>query len=266
MIRLLTEADRVRVLSFLNQEPSYNIFPIGDIETFGFDTDFQRVYGEFDEDEDFLSILLRYREHAIYYAPTERFSREYLPIFEDDPFEHISGKTRLMMLVKPHLEGFTERREQFCEATELRAPVAYDETIVKTVRTKEECGKLYDLLATIPEFGIHKKPKQAYIEGKYESLKMGTTLYIEQDGKFVSTVATTAETSINAMVVAVATHADYRNNGYASALMTHLMKLYLEDKDKDLCLFYDNDAAGQIYLRLGFDYIGAWSLFDKTDE
>jgi predicted GNAT family acetyltransferase len=92
---------------------------------------------------------------------------------------------------------------------------------------------------------------------------MGTTLYIEDNNKVISTVATTAETTKSAMVVAVATHKKYRNQGHATRLMKALSKLYLKDKHKELCLFYDNPEAGKIYLNLGFKPMGQWTMFRK---
>ncbi len=92
---------------------------------------------------------------------------------------------------------------------------------------------------------------------------MGVTLFIEEAGKVVSSVATTAETTKSAMVVSVATKEEARNKGYASALMMELMKEYLINKNKELCLFYDNPSAGKIYHRLGFETIGTWDMYKK---
>jgi predicted GNAT family acetyltransferase len=92
---------------------------------------------------------------------------------------------------------------------------------------------------------------------------MGSTLFIEDQGQIVSTVATTAETTINAMVVSVATDPDYRNKGMASYLLKVLMKDYIIKKKKSLCLFYDNPAAGKIYQRLGFKQLGLWDMYFK---
>jgi predicted GNAT family acetyltransferase len=133
---------------------------------------------------------------------------------------------------------------------------------IKLVQTKEDASKLYDLLATISEFNTSKESKEEFIQGKMTSINMGTTMVLEEDGKFVSTVATTAETTKDAMVVGVATHKDYRKKGYASILMSALMKRYFNDLHKDLCLFYDNPKAGKIYLRMGFKDIGKWVMYE----
>ncbi len=46
MIRKLVEKDREKLLSYLSAEPAINIFIIGDVEQFGFDSDFQELWGQ----------------------------------------------------------------------------------------------------------------------------------------------------------------------------------------------------------------------------
>lgn len=263
MIRLLTEADCDTALTYLRQDASYNIFPIGDIETFGFDQPFQRIYGEFNDKDQLLSILLRYRNNAIYYCHEERFNDEYESIFAKDPFDFFSGKTELTNLVQPFLTNYTQKTMYFCEATSYDEGLSPTSIKIHTLQTKEDCERLYDLLSIISEFNIVKQNKKDFVEGKLFSIQMGLTLFIEEDGKIVSTVATTAETTTNAMVVAVATHPEYRYKGYASILMKALMKEYLVVRRKSLCLFYDNPKAGAIYMRLGFTPIGTWDMYTK---
>lgn len=261
MIRLLTEQDRERVLKYLYQDPAYNIFIIGDIEAFGFDKPFQRIYAEFD-DEKLLSVFLRYRDSAIYYADTLRFNKDYLDIFDKDSFSYISGKTHLMNLIKPYLESYKNFHTYFCEAKTLVVDVN-SHLDIKRMTTKEDAYKVYDLVSTVEEFAAFHQDKEAYADAKLKSMAMGMTLYLEEDNRAISTVATTAETTQNAMVVAVATHKDARNKGYASKLMQALMHEYLIKKQKRLCLFYDNPSAGKIYQRLGFETIGTWDMYKK---
>lgn len=262
MIRLLTKKDEKQLLEYLYQEPSFNIFPIGDVEHFGFDQDFQRIYGEFDDAQALKSILLRYRESAIYYAHEHRFNDAYLTIFNEDPFEFFSGKYELLEMIEPYLIFAKKQVTFFCKATEISSPVDSDDQ-VKIASNEDDYSKLYDLLKRIEEFQYLKKDKDKFISEKMVSKQMGTTLFLEEDGKAISTVATTAETTKSAMVVAVATHQKYRNQGYATRLMKALMKIYIEEKNKELCLFYDNPEAGKIYLSLGFKPMGKWTMFRK---
>ncbi|MFW6319767.1 MAG: hypothetical protein ACOC1L_06235, partial [Bacillota bacterium] len=192
MIRLLTEHDRETVLNYLYQDPAYNIFIIGDIEAFGFNQTFQRIYAEFDNGR-LLSVLLRYRDSAIYYADTLRFNKAYLDIFEKDPFSYISGKTKLMNLIKPHLISYENFHTYFCEATTFNKEWETD-PIIKYMTTKEDAYKIYDLIATVEEFSVFQQDKEAYADAKMKSMAMGMTLYLEDCNRAISTVATTAET------------------------------------------------------------------------
>jgi predicted GNAT family acetyltransferase len=263
MIRRLTEKDRHSVLAYLYKDLSFNIFPIGDIEAFGFETDFQRIYADFDDQNNYLSVFLRYKEHAVYSSYSNVFNQEYLKIFEEDPFEYLNGKEEIINLIKPFLKEFNYRQMYFCEAKAIKHKLDINQNLIREVKTKEECGMLYDLLTKIEEFGYFKMTKEKFIENKLSSIEMGKTLYIKEDNKIVSTVAVTAETTKNAMVVAVATDKDYRGKGYASLLLLKLMDIYINQKKKQLCLFYDNPSAGKIYLKLGFENIGLWSMSDR---
>jgi len=263
MIRQLKEADREEVLTYLYQEPEFNIFLIGDIEHYGFNQDFQRVYGEYDDKQKLLSVFIRYRENAVYYADQERFSLDYLDIFKHDPFKFLSGKENLLNLIEPYLDSYKKEAMYFCKATSFNERPQTRAYNIQKVQSREDCEKLYDLLSQIKEFESFKKDKEDFIQSKLKSIDMGVTLFIEKDGEVLSTVATTAETFMNAMVVGVATHPGHRQKGYASVLLLYLMDLYMNQKNKHLCLFYDNPSAGKIYMRLGFKPIGKWTIYRK---
>ena len=267
MIRKLIEADRVPVLEYLYQDVNFNIFPIGDIEAFGFDNLVQVIYGEFDEEGHYLSIFLRYRDNGIYYSHNNHFNVEWLKIFDIERFNNFSGKTELTNLIKPYLKEFTSHQMYFCRANHLNYDGLIDESEIRNLRTEDDCSKLFDLLVNIEEFQIGRQGKEEFIKNKMDSEnKMGITLFIKQEDKVVSTVAATAETTKNAMIVGVATDKDYRHKGYATKLLISLMNRYINQKKKELCLFYDNPEAGKIYLRLGFEYIGTWSLYRRQKD
>ena len=152
----------------------------------------------------------------------------------------------------------------FCQATAIETDIAVTEEI-KTVTDVDDIEKLYYLLKSIDEFGYQHKSLEDFTKSTMNGLKMGLKLYVEKDDLMVSTVATTAETTKNAMVVGVATLTDYRKQGYASQLMISLMKEYFYNKKKNLCLFYDNPEAGKIYIRLGFKDIGKWVMMSDIE-
>jgi uncharacterized protein len=266
MIRILTELDRREVLEYLNREPAFNIFPIGDIETFGFDKDFQRLYADINEFGEYLSVFLRYKENAVFYTHLNTFNQDYLDIFAKDPFDFLSGKTDVLVMFEPYLKGFTRKQMHFCRAKKMLKPTTNHELHIKQLSTEEDCLKLYDLISQIEEFSSFQKDKIKFVSDKLKSMAMGLTYFIEENDKVISTVATTAETTTSAMVVAVATDPLYRNRGLATVLMKELMNTYLNNKKKELCLFYDNPSAGKIYLRLGFEYLGSWDMYKKAKK
>ena len=83
---------------------------------------------------------------------------------------------------------------------------------------------------------------------------------IENEKKEIITVSQiTAENSKSAMVVGVATRKDYREKGYMSKCLSKLCSDFI-DKNKSLCLFYDNPKAGRVYKKIGFEEIGTWIM------
>ena len=116
MIRKLTETDRLEVLKYLYQSPSLNIFIIGDIETFGFESDFQTTYGEFDEENNYLSVLLFYRENVVFYSHIDQFNADWLKTFKQHVFKFFSGRKTLMDLICPHLTDFEYTQMYFADA------------------------------------------------------------------------------------------------------------------------------------------------------
>jgi hypothetical protein len=136
-----------------------------------------------------------------------------------------------------------------------------DTTDIIECKTEEDCALTFDLLNTIKEFDSMKnQTKDDFIESKMRSLEHSKSYYIKQDNKCVSTVSTVADTTKSAMIVAVASDPLYRQKGYASKLMKHIMKYYIINLHKTLCLFYDNPKAGAIYKRLGFKDIDQWVM------
>ncbi len=260
MIRKLTENDRTQTLKYCYQDPSINIFIIGDIENYGMETDFQSVYGEFKNNE-LISVLLRYKENIIFYSHLESFNPEYIDIMNQYKFQFISGRESLTNLIKPYFKEFKEKPMYFAEATSLSKEFVLDQEDVINVKTEDQIKKVFHTLKTIDEFDSMKDTlEEPFIQSTIKKLNHSVTLSIEKNNVCAATVATVADTKKSAMVVAVATHKDHRKQGLASKLMINLMHEYLNIRKKYLCLFYDNPKAGAIYKRLGFKDIDKWVM------
>ncbi len=259
MIRQLTQADDPAVQQLIRQKPAENLFIIGDVEAFGYEEDFQTLWGEFDDDGKLQAVLLKYEENFIPFSLGAFDAKGFATIMNSsESFTFLSGLKEIVSQIEPYLTVQPTSKREFyyakCTHSELLVKRVDDE--VKKV-TLEEIPQLVDLLTSIPEF--HNS--QTTIENKKRNMEKGVSrsYYFEEDGKMVSTASTTAENSLSAMIVGVATDAHYKRKGYATRCLNQLC-LDILAEGKELCLFYDNPEAGKIYKRLGFEDIGFWSM------
>ncbi|CAM4023428.1 GNAT family N-acetyltransferase [Mesobacillus thioparans] len=259
MIRKLRDTDNEAVMMFLKEEPALNLFIIGDIEAFGYESDFQELWGFFHKGE-LSGVLLRFHNSFIPYAKNDR-----IPVkeFSDIILKYsgkifLSGKSELVEkfegipgldLGKKQVTYFAEcSTDSFLEDTDLEILTA----------VPEDVDRIIELRGSIEEFFPNPNAREIFLQ----SLKSATgrTYYVEKDGKMAASASTAAENSKSAMIVGVCTHKDYRRKGLATAVMQKLFKDVM-DEGKILCLFYDNPEAGRIYKRLGFVDIGMWTMF-----
>ncbi|HAX71972.1 MAG TPA: GNAT family N-acetyltransferase [Firmicutes bacterium] len=262
MIRLLTEADRKPTLAFLGKQPGLNLFHIGDIENYGFDSEIQTVWGNFNDTGELNGVLLRYRD-------------TYLPYFEGDEFDVTDFKKIIdqaqhakviqgeKVIIEKFLTCFDEYKQKecyFCELVDDMRLQTFNHDI--KVATPNDAKRILNLLMSIEEFDFGDRTSLESIQQKIED-KSGRIYYIENEvGEVICNVQTTAENSKSAMVVGVATHPNYRNLGLMSQALSKLCHDVLAE-GKTLCLFYDNPSAGSVYHRLGFKSIGKWKMLIK---
>lgn len=257
MVRKLEEKDRAAVMEYLSAEPSINLFALGDIELFGFDKEFQEVWGSFDKRGAIDGVLLRFRENFIPYYKADDFDdagfKKIIQSFEGDTM--ISGKESIIENYTNLLPGKEGRKMYFCELTskELLIDNSAD---IKTA-TVNDAWRIQALMETIEEFT--RPGTQKEIEDTIKS-KSGRIYYMEDDsGQMMSVSQTAAENSRSAMIVGIATAKEYRNRGLMSVCLSKLCADVL-DEGKTLCLFYDNPKAGSVYHKLGFVSIDKWVM------
>lgn len=257
MIRKLTEDDHLKVFSFLSEEPSINLFILGDIEVFGYHSDFQELWAEFDGESQIRAILLRFYQSYIAYAKGDFDVLGFSEIIKSggQPIQ-LSGKKSV---VEKFESTLSFEKKQVMHFAECRSS---DHLHGTTVAVKKaglgDVDRIIDLRKSISEFHVNPDAKEILVR----SMKANTsrTYFTEQNGAITSCVSTTAENSLAAMIVGVCTKKGFRKQGLATAIME---KLFIEvlSEGKILCLFYDNPEAGRIYKRLGFKDIGLWTMY-----
>lgn len=262
MIRLLKEKERDLVLRFLESEPSLNLFLIGDIYNNGMHTDFQELWGDFNELGELRAVLLRFYDSYIPYAPGD-FDVEGLAAVISDQgiIQMLSGMDSVTKAFRPvlPLNWSKIRQTYFAELVGSGKLEASSRKISLEVKkmTVKDVPKIMTLTRDIQEFDISTNTEKMLTQ----SLQSGDSRgwWVASGDKAVAMVRTTAENPYSAMIVGVGTHQTYRGQGLASHLLNILCQELL-DEGKRLCLFYDNPEAGTIYKRLGFRDIGMWNM------
>ena len=260
MIRKLTQKDHESVMALVGQKPAENLFIIGDIEAYGYDSDMQELWGQFENDQ-LIAVLLRYDKNFIPYSDGPYDTQGFADIILSHPhaFE-ISGLQQIIESLKPliHREMTSLRETYYAKCTALSYEVNEEKISQATYLQPSEYEENIELLRSIPDFALGNFSVES--RARAEKDKTGRTYIIRnKEGIMVSSASSTAENSQSAMIIAVGTKPGYERNGYATLCMEKLCSELLSE-GKSLCLFYNNPAAGKIYKRMGFSDIGMWTM------
>lgn len=259
MIKKLTEKEHEQVLSFLGKEPSINLFIIGDIEAFGYGSEFQELWAEFDEKHEIKAVLLRFYQSFIPYAKGEFDSKSFVEIMKryQQPIS-LSGKSELVEKFEEYKE-LNLGKKQVTFFAECRTGEHLGTTKFKIKKAGlDDVDQIIFLRRSIGEFHVKDDARDILIQSMQSN--SSRTYYLEENGIMTSCVSTAAENSLSAMIVGVCTRKDFRRKGLATAIMQQLFRDVI-DEGKTLCLFYDNPEAGRIYKKLGFRDIGKWTMY-----
>jgi len=267
MIRKLTELDRQKTLEYLSEEPAINLFIIGDIEGFGFDVDFQEIWADFDVQDNIDGLLLRYHEYFIPYSKSQGYDwtefKSMIVEAESKIEGHVglSGKESILMQFNDILPQHKRRSTYFCELTSREKLLKENFDDIK-IAGPDDANRVHGLIEDIVEFDSINDVDR--IKHKLET-NTGRVYYYEENDLMTSVAQTTAENSMSAMIVGVATLPEYRKTGLMSRCLSKLCMDVLGE-NKTLCLFYDNPKAGNVYHKLGFETLDMWTMISWISE
>ncbi|MFL0246063.1 GNAT family N-acetyltransferase [Candidatus Clostridium stratigraminis] len=266
MIRKLDESDNNNLMKLIMDEPEYNLYIIGDVENFGYCQDFLELFGEFDECGMISAVLVRYFGIFNLYAKDRFDVNGFINIMKNyKKLGMLVGKTQIISRFEDTSIGFNKYElHHFAVLKELKLEFEIDKKVIVKKANIGDVGRIADLKNMIGEFS---RGSNNFKEILLNDFKAGTAhgYYVEVDGNMISYAQTSAENSKSAMVVSVMTDKKYRKKGLASACLKVLCD-DLVKQGKTLCLFYKNPEAGAIYRKLGFEEIGLWSMYMKTEK
>lgn len=265
-MKQLTNEHSHRVLNYLLQEPEFNLFMIGDIEIYGLEDSHVSVYtGDDWEQGDFPYILLCFMGKYCIYSHCKNYDIASAASFIiEQGSRDISGKADIAEMLLPCLPAASIKRTFMSRLNHMSVQPEENDMVCRL--TKEHVKEIYELYLQIEELeNYHRMTSEHALESILQNLEIsGRTygLFVTEgsDRRLVSVASTAAETSRCAMIIGVATLAEYRGHGYASTIVKKLCSDCLRDGKQFLCLFYDNPAAGRIYHQIGFEELGLYTM------
>lgn len=267
MIRKLSNADFKTLMDFVRKEKEWNIFIIGDILSFGFDSPVVEVWGEFDVISGNLkAVLLRYRRDLIFYSDSDSWDIDsFCNIILTTRCKVFSGKKDAVMPFLKALNVLNKREQLFMKldssVDKNKLELSQEEFEKVRVINKDNLEENLDKLELIVY--LYQSIEEFLNPSTFEQLRQDVLMgrsriyYIEEDGMVVSSARTGAEIADMAMVLSVCTMHEYRSRGYATMCMKRLCSDLIKE-GKSLCLFCDNPKAANIYRKIGFQQIGTW--------
>ncbi len=255
MIYKCDENKREDLLNFLYNEPSMNLFAIGDIETYGFEHFDLDVWAYVDSKDEISGVLVRYKENVmpIHGKEFEGFDT-FLPLIQSLTPLYISGNEEVIAQYEEEFEDYEKKENYLAECKEL----AMESPLVQEVvpLNKEDISLYFDCLK---EIGMMKQQTIEEITNELDRDSNAIQVIKDETGKIVSTGRIAVETKLSAMIVAVGTIESYREKGYATAITAALVNICIQKK-KTACLFYSNPEAGRVYQHLGFKDTQKWIM------
>lgn len=258
MIYKCDENQQEELLNFLYQEPTINLFAIGDIETYGFDHFDLDVWVYVNSKDEIIGVLVRYKENVIpIHGKDFEGLDTFLPLIQSlDPI-YISGSEEVIAQYEEEFEKYEKEETYLAECQELEIVSPLIDQVVPL--DKKEIDLYLDCLK---EVGMKKQLTMEEITNELDRDRNTIQVIKDESGQMVSTGRIAVETKLSAMIIAVGTTESYRKKGYATAIVAALVNECLR-KDKTACLFYSDPDAGRLYQHLGFKETHKWIRLKK---
>ena len=267
MLTKASEKDRKEIINYCLSEPIINIFIIGDIENFGFSSEFQDIWYQ-RKNNKIVGLILRYHNSLIVYSKDLDMDFNLIgDLLDEFSIDIINGKSTVIDALYEFLPGnFNRKNMNFCEHKHSTALAEITEDI--KIANKDEAMDIAIAYGNISEFkylyseDVNKRYEQIFNrinsgEGKH--------LLIRDESVILAHGNTTAENSFSGMIGGIFTREEERNKGYGTQIISALTKDLLS-RNKSVCLFYGNEKEGRIFKKLGFEIIGKWTVLGRIKD
>ena len=258
------EAQRPTLMEYLAKEGVYHAFLMADIENYGFDKEFQTVYGDWNG-ENLCGVYLRFYENLILSADKRGVNREFLrQLFQRWQPEVVMGKLetaeQVSALLSSYQKGVKTLYSIDGERFKGRKRITLSDHVILKRGKPGDGDKIHHFLMEIPE-----------IRALYTSKKMiedrlingdGVHIFLEKEGRVIAHANSTALSSSSAMIGGVACAPEYRGRGYASFLTAVLVEELLSS-GRTAGLFCDREEKENLFVHMGFEKTGLWQTLTR---
>ncbi|WP_062107457.1 GNAT family N-acetyltransferase [Bacillus niameyensis] len=258
----LTSSNHKEVIRLFGAEIDNYQFIINDLVTQNYQGEHLKVFGEYDENGNLVSILLNNFNNVTYYSNTDRDVDGYKEILKTLTFSKLSGPSKLMSKFIPYINVKSDTLSHMGVVKNIAVTRKYPDIAIKTVQTGKEIGMQYDLFLLTDEFiGSLPKSKSDYIKQESDRLKntKDRTVYISMNNEMVSSAATIREGEKSAIIIGVFTNPKFRGKGYGTEVLIGLFDMLLNE-GKYPYLFHSNPVARNVYKNLGMTEVCEWRV------
>lgn len=266
-MKKLNQEHAQAVMEYVLLEPEYNVFFIGNLENYGLESEQCSFYtAKAWAGGRFPYLVLDYGNDFLIYSHDPSYhAAEVADFLSHVPMKNLSGKREL---IEPLLMYFDHLELVPTYLARLNSPTILTASGIPVRKLlAADVPAIYGVLSQIEEFfTIRSRSKEESFKKILTSLTHEGRMYgIFEGGKLAAIAGTSAENSMSAMIVSVATLPEYRRRGWATHLVTRLCQDCLNDGMKFLCLFYDNPKAGTIYQKIGFKESGQYAMVKSRE-
>lgn len=260
--RLAKPGDEPALIAFLQRQPLYNLFLLGNLARHGVagpDLDFWMHERSDGEIAGVVNRWLTFWSIGHGEDPRAFDAAAAAAVIDGYPREQVQGMTGVPDEVEPLLAALRRHRPRHVQQERFAALEGAPAPAAHRGASRRAEPKDLDALAALyddPAAGRMRRGRPAV-----ERMIAGRTYLVEDEGAVVCACGVFAETHRAGMIGGVYTPERFRRRGYATSLV-HFVSAELVAEGKRPCLFYANPEAGRIYLRLGFRDLGPWRLVD----
>lgn len=263
-IILCGEDQKDRLLTYLREEPVRNTFLIGDIINYGFTSDVQQVWADFEQQE-CEAVYLWFCKNLLIYSHNQHLNLESLEtIISMKKPDQIMAKRSHLEQIQPLLKGYEIRSKQLLGLdSELEIPeedqnLGLGQGEQVRIAQLSDVDTIYEFLQS-GELGPLYRAKEM-IEKRIETQE-GVHYLIERDGALIGQINSAASTPDSTMIGGLFVKPEFRGHGRGRYLVRKLCE-NIQGSGRIPCLISTADENKNLFYELGFQWIGEFTTLE----